>query len=64
MTSKIVIKDATLRKAGPQKKVFKVVKLTNYKNVDILGELYTTDELKNFLSKLDRKGTYEILGGE
>lgn len=64
MTSKIVIKDATLRKAGPQKKVFKVVKLTNYKNVDILGELYTTDELKNFLSKLDRKVTYEILGGE
>ena len=64
MTSKIVIKDATLRKAGPQKKVFKVVKLTNYKNGDILGELYTTDELKNFLSKLDRKVTYEILGGE
>ena len=64
MTSKIVIKDATLRKAGPQKKVFKGVKLTNYKNVDILGELYTTDELKNFLSKLDRKVTYEILGGE
>ena len=64
MTSKIVTKDATLRKAGPQKKVFKVVKLTNYKNVDILGELYTTDELKNFLSKLDRKVTYEILGGE
>ena len=64
MTSKIVIKDATIKKAGPQKKVFKVVKLTNYKNVDILGELYTTDELKIFLSKLPRQVTYEILGGE
>ncbi|SVE07850.1 uncharacterized protein METZ01_LOCUS460704, partial [marine metagenome] len=34
MTSKIVIKDATLKAAGPQKKMFKVVKLTNYRNVD------------------------------
>jgi len=64
MTSKIVIKDATLKAAGPQKKIFKVVKLTNYKNVDILGQLYTTDELKKFLGSLSPRITYEILGNE
>ena len=64
MTSKIVIKDATLEAAGPQKKIFKVVKLTNYKNVDILGELYTTEQLKKFLSSLSPRVTYEILGNE
>ncbi|SVA60580.1 uncharacterized protein METZ01_LOCUS113434 [marine metagenome] len=64
MTSKIVIKDATLKAAGPQKKIFKVVKLTNYKNVDILGELYTTEQLKKFLSSLSPRVTYEILGNE
>ncbi len=64
MTSKIVIKDATLKGAGSQKKIFKVVKLTNYKNVDILGELYTTDQLKKFLGSLPSRVTYEILGNE
>ena len=64
MTSKIVIKDATLKAAGPQKKIFKVVKLTNYKNVDILGELYTTEQLKKFLSSLSPRVTYEILGND
>ena len=64
MTSKIVIKDATLKAAGPQKKIFKVGKLTNYKNVDILGELYTTEQLKKFLSSLSPRVTYEILGNE
>ena len=64
MTSKIVIKDSTLKAAGPQKKIFKVVKLTNYRNVDILGELYTTEQLKKFLSSLSSRVTYEILGNE
>jgi len=41
-----------------------VVKLTNYKNVDILGELFSPKELKTFLNNLPSRVTYEVLGAE
>jgi hypothetical protein len=65
MTSKIVIKDATKYTHGNKdERIFKVVKLANYKNVDVLGQLFTTKELKNFLNNLPSRVTYEVLGAE
>ena len=61
MTSKIVIKQHSVHL---EEKMFKVVKLTNYKNVDVLGQLYTTDQLKKFLNSIPQRITYEILGAE
>lgn len=69
MTSKIVIRDATNNgpwlkhsKFPPQGKFFKVIKLTNYKNFKILGQIFNAQELRNFLDKLPSRVTYEILG--
>lgn len=66
MTSKIVIRDATNNhwstKDQTQGKFFKVIKLTNYKNFKILGQVFNAQELRNFLDKLPSRVTYEILG--
>lgn len=64
MTSKIVIKQHSQNSLAAQEKMFKVVKLTNYKNVDILGELFSPKELKTFLNNLPSRVTYEVLGAE
>jgi hypothetical protein len=66
MTSKIVIRDATnshwSSKTSEAGKCFKVIKLTNYKNFKILGQLFTQLELKKFLETLPSRVNYEILG--
>lgn len=65
MTSKIVIRDATKMFDSPLKpkgSIFKVIKLTNYKNFKILGQLFNQQELKTFLDKLPARVNYEILG--
>jgi|TARA_B110000438_G_scaffold189360_1_gene181002 hypothetical protein len=46
----------------PKGSIFKVIKLTNYKNFKILGQLFNQQELKNFLDKLPARVSYEILG--
>ena len=64
MSSKIVIKDVTPFKGNNSSKIFKVVKLTNYPNVELMGEIFNNDQLKNFVKGLPARITYEIVGGE
>jgi|TARA_Y100001949_G_C15709665_1_gene210369 hypothetical protein len=63
MSQKIILKDVSLT-GNPKQRMYKVVKLVNYSRIELMGELYGTNELKSFVKTLPSRVNYEVIARE